>query len=115
MNAFRSTLLASAMLSSLAANAGDLGEARQVTVSYADLDLKTTADVQRLYQRIDTAAAFVCRDLDTKDLSGRHVWKQCLNDAVARAVLDVNAPLLTVHYEAKNSKTPEQVALAASE
>lgn len=115
MNALRPTLLLLAMLPALSTHAAGAGDARQVKVSYADLNLTTTDGAEHLYRRIHSAADAVCRDLETKNLSGRHLWKACVGKAISNAVVDVDASMLTAYYEARQGTGAERVALTSGE
>lgn len=69
---------------------------QQQVVSYADLNLDTEADAAILLSRIESAARNVC-DLHRgpMPLELKTHLEACANAATARAVNDVNAPLLT--------------------
>jgi len=83
---------------SLAATAPD--GTRQETVKFADLDLTRPAGAQELYHRIEHAASDVCDPY----VPGRHIvlirYRDCMDQAIGRAVAEVDAPLLTARYEA---------------
>ena len=115
MNALRSTVLTLAMLPALATHAADAGDIRQAKVSYADLNLTTTEGAEHLYRRIHSAADSVCRDLETKSLNGRRMWKECVGKAISNAVMDIDATLLTALHEAKQGPGAERVALTGGE
>jgi UrcA family protein len=72
------------------------------TVKYADLDLTRNAGAATLYLRIKSAAREVC-----EPISFTYAWKsvatahRCMDQAIFRAVADVNAPLLTSYYQGK--------------
>lgn len=69
----------------------------QQVVSYADLNLQSEADAAILLDRIESAARKVC-GLDRVSilpLAMQYELQVCANQATARAVNDVNAPLLT--------------------
>jgi len=69
---------------------------QQQVVSYADLNLEDAADAAVLFSRIKSAARRVCgqsRGLIPMELQVH--LQVCVDDATARAVADVNAPLLT--------------------
>jgi UrcA family protein len=69
---------------------------QQQVVSYADLNLDNEADAAVLFGRIKNAARKVCgqsRGLIPMEL--QYHMQTCVDDATARAVADVNAPLLT--------------------
>ena len=56
-------------------------------VSYADLDLRTNAGVDRLYARLRLAAADVCGRADFRDLKAKRAENACVAGAVNTAVL----------------------------
>jgi UrcA family protein len=70
-------------------------------VSYADLNLENAADAAILMARIQAAAREVCgvRRASLIPMEIRARLDDCAADATARAVADVNAPLLTQHRE----------------
>lgn len=74
-------------------------QARSVAVSYADLDLSKRAGAETLYRRIRKAARAVC---EPGSLSpGRMgVWRDCIEEAVANAVVSINRPTLTALHRA---------------
>ena len=73
-------------------------------VNYADLDLNRSEGAATLYSRIRSAAKYVCRP-------GSDNWEwtpstnRCTEQAIARAVADVNAPALT-SYHAAHTRQP---------
>jgi UrcA family protein len=72
------------------------------TVSYAGLDLSTEAGARVAYRRIRSAAKGVCSHLHTLEPGQRrHIWETCVNDATARAVVDVGVPGLTAYATAR--------------
>jgi UrcA family protein len=79
-------------------------DAPSVAVRYDDLNLSTTAGVNKLYQRISAAARQVCPDVYSRDphvaLAGQH----CLSSAVAKAVSEVNSPSLAMLHAARSSR-----------
>ena len=83
--------------SGLAAAAPD--GARQVTVKFYDLDLTRLAGAQELYRRIEHAARDVCEPLGA-DPYGLAAYMTCRKSAIARALRDIGAPLLTEHHRA---------------
>jgi UrcA family protein len=113
MNILRSSVLILAAAAAFNLHADD-GDIRQVRVSYAGLDLETRAGAEILFRRIKAAARSVCIEMYGKqDLEQRYRWKQCVNEAIARAVTDVDASTLTTYYLAQQGKAPKPVALAA--
>ena len=70
-------------------------------VSYADLDLDKPADAAILLVRIESAARNVCglRRARLIPLAITQRLEVCVEQATARAIADVDAPLLTDHRE----------------
>jgi len=68
-------------------------------VRFADLDLTRPAGAQELYRRIEHAARDVCEPLGA-DHHGLSAYMTCRKSAIARAIRDVGAPLLTEHDRA---------------
>ena len=75
-------------LSSIAA-APAVAQETQLVVSYADLDLNTTAGVQTLDQRLEAGVKAVCGRPDVRDLKSGVAFEQCKN----AAMLSVNEQL----------------------
>lgn len=117
MKTLRVLLLALSVLSARAALAGETNTAlvNQVAVSYAGLDLSSQNGAATLYRRIRVAAQSVCKELYTLTLGQRrHKWDLCVRDAIARAVLNVNAPALTAYTTARIGDLGNAVAIVAS-
>lgn len=70
---------------------------QQQVVSYADLNLESEFDAGILLIRIRSAARTVCglRDPAVMPLAILDRLETCSEDAIARAVAEVNAPVLT--------------------
>jgi UrcA family protein len=97
-SAMRHTFIACTLLSlSAIATAGSPADSSR-TVGFADLDLTRPAGVAVLYQRIRTAALEVCRPLLERDLTFAAHSRSCVQDAIARAVDEVNAPALSLQH-----------------
>lgn len=76
------------------------GSTPSKTVSFADLDMSKPAGAETLYNRIRSAARFVCRGLANLDAG------KCRADAVEAAVEGVGSRLLTeLHATKTNSET----------
>jgi UrcA family protein len=88
-------------LSALASMISKLDEPASRVVRYGDLDLSRDSGVATLYSRINTAARAVCEPLDVMMLKVLRERFDCRQDAVARAVSEVNSPALTSYYLAK--------------
>lgn len=63
-------------------------------VRFADLDLTRAAGARQLYRRIEHAAHEVCAPYGTRDYD-----RSCADAAIARAVAEIGAPLLTAHHQ----------------
>jgi UrcA family protein len=83
------------------ANTADTADVPAVTVRYADLNLSTEQGSLVLYGRIVAAARQVCEIDDIRDLRALHLAKACREEAIARAVRDVNSPMLASVYAAR--------------
>ena len=80
------------------------------TVKYGDLDLSRTAGAASLYSRIQTAARAVCESPLSTGVRGEMLLsRHCMEESIARAVADVNAPTLTSYHL---MKTKHAVMLA---
>jgi UrcA family protein len=90
-------------VSALAASSGKLDDLPSRKVKYGDLDLNRDAGVAALFSRIKTAAREVCQPIDVLFLNLVRQQYSCSQDAIARAVADVNAPLLTSYFLEKTN------------
>ncbi|HEV7356939.1 MAG TPA: UrcA family protein [Steroidobacteraceae bacterium] len=95
-------------VSSLAASTGRLDDLPSRKVKYGDLDLNRDAGVAALYSRIKTAAREVCQPMDIFFLNLVRQQYSCSQGAIARAVADVNAPLLTSYFLEKASASNDR-------
>ena len=75
-------------------------EPPQRVVRYADLDLTRPAGAATLYSRLRAAARDVCDPVNPRDRTSGN----CAEAAMARAVADVNAPVLTDYYLSKTGQ-----------
>ncbi len=66
----------------------------QVVVRYADLNLANEQGLKTLYRRIAAAAQAVCPQSADRELSLRSLVQECREQAIARAIHDVNIPQL---------------------
>jgi UrcA family protein len=87
---------------SLAAPAGDVPS---VVVKYDGASLATDRGVNDLYRRIMFAARKVCPDPSSRDLFGQRQAQECRNQAVARAIRQIDNSQLAALYasHSKNS------------
>jgi UrcA family protein len=92
-------------VSALAASSGKLDDLPSRKVTYGDLDLNRDAGVAALFSRIKIAAREVCEPVDIVFLNLVRQRYNCTQDAIARAVADVNAPLLTSYFLEKTNAT----------
>jgi UrcA family protein len=97
--------------SGLAAAAPD-DRVRQEIVRFGDLDLTRPADAQELYRRIRHAARTVCEPIGQGGSPLALSDRSCVVQAIARAVAEVNSPLLTERYagQARRQILPVQQA-----
>lgn len=73
--------------------AAQAAEAPTETVSYGDLDLSRSTDVQTLYYRLERASANVCGEAPPFIELSRHlVWSRCYHSALDSAVLKISSP-----------------------
>jgi UrcA family protein len=97
-----------------AAQAGEPADARpHKVVSFKDLNLSTEEGAAVLCKRIKSAAIEVCGHSDSFDLARAYYPQICINEAVSRAVAEVNRPMLTSLYQAKTGKANRQVTTLA--
>lgn len=78
---------------------------RTVTIRYDELDLAKQQGVEALYIRIGSAARRVCRADASLRLRDRANSGACYQDAIGRAVKQVNLPTLTAVHRARTSST----------
>jgi UrcA family protein len=89
-------------LAAVAAHASQLPvEGPVVIVNYADLDISTPPGAEKLYERIEHAAAQLCPQVAFQELSRYAASLRCRNDVVAHAVSRINSPQLTVVYASR--------------
>jgi UrcA family protein len=96
------------------ANAAQADEAMpHKVVSFKDLNLSSTEGAAVLYERIKSASNEVCGKRDRFELWRSRTLQICINDAVSRAVAQVNRPMLTSLYNAKTGKADKQTTTLA--
>ena len=61
-------------------------DAHSVVVRYGDLNLNSQAGVKSLHKRIRNAAESVCSELNSRVLSLRDIYDQCVDQAVSDGV-----------------------------
>jgi UrcA family protein len=74
---------------------------RSEAVSFADLDLNSDAGADALLRRINAASKRVCQPEPTTPgaLSDSTDYAGCRNEAIARAVDEVDSPTLSAAYD----------------
>ena len=81
-------------------------------VKYSDLNLSNADGAKALYRRLSVAAAQVCAPLrDVPVRASKHT--ACIDQAMARAVADVNAPALTEYFTARGGDLSKAVVVAS--
>ena len=76
-------------------------EGVSTVVNYRDLDPSRATDAQRLYGRLKYASKQVCSSYEGR---GLQMWRQrdaCVDEALTKAVEEVNEPLLTALHAAE--------------
>jgi len=71
-------------------------DAPTVRVEYGDLNMNTRAGAEALHQRLRVAARSVCPDTTSRNLRTSIAGRQCVADAVNRAVADIAQPQLAL-------------------
>ena len=92
-------------LSSIAAAAQFSDQAPSQLVQFADLDVSSSEGATLLYSRIRSAARTVCEPVDARTLEAKIPRHGCEDQAVERAVAQVNAPALARYYNLRTGRT----------
>lgn len=90
--------------------AADDREPEQALVSARGVDFNSPAQVQRFYNRLNTAASAVCDDNTATRDQTTDAYKSCVRDAVSGAVRSLNKPLLS-QLDAEQSRKPTALAM----
>ncbi|MEP6549238.1 MAG: UrcA family protein [Gammaproteobacteria bacterium] len=69
-----------------------------LVVRYSNEELTSNVGVQKLYRRIQLAAKQVCPDTSVRDLRGIELARICREQAVAKAIHQVNNSQLAALY-----------------
>ncbi|HEY6643323.1 UrcA family protein [Povalibacter sp.] len=88
--------------------------AKSLTVSFADLNLGTTAGAATLFGRIRAAAAAVCAAENGTALQQKTQYQACMAFAVSNAVAAVNSPSLAAYVDDRTAKRRAPVRIASS-
>jgi len=105
-------LFASAtLLMSAHAVAGDPNAPPQRVVKFGDLNLNHPDGVKALYGRLSSAANAVCHTTpSTPYYAGSSALRNCVRQAMDRAVGDVNNRNLTAYYNQRTGRGTEELA-----
>ncbi len=80
-------------------------DAASIRVDYSDLNLQTRAGAETLHERLRAAARSVCPDTSSRDLRTALAGRQCVANAVNRAVAEVAQPQLALVHSKSTSKS----------
>jgi UrcA family protein len=105
----RSALLGLAVLASGAVFAQEPGTditvtAPSITIKYSDLNLATPSAVEVLYRRVTMAAKEVCNQGQSRELARQVAADRCVDEAVSRAIDQIDVPQLNALYRAKSNR-----------
>jgi UrcA family protein len=81
------------------AQASDTNQPLTKTVAYGDLNLDAAGGAKALYTRLRYAAEDVCSPFEAKELSRQRIWQRCVDSALARAVEQINKPMVTALHD----------------
>jgi UrcA family protein len=87
-----------ALASSFSAVSAADPSSASITVKYADLNVASPSGARVLYERIQTAARSACNYFWFKTDADE---ARCVQNTIAKAVIDVDQPALTAVYNAK--------------
>ena len=79
-------------------------DAPALTVRYSDLNLSTKQGAVALYERIAVAAYRVCAADKVLDLDAMATARVCREAVIAKAVRDVNSPVLASVYAERQGR-----------
>jgi UrcA family protein len=103
LTAFAALGAATLALFSANAAASTAASAPAYEVRFADLDLTSKHDTQRLYSRLRIAAREVCSDFaERKSPLMRDRYKGCMNQALERAIETIGNPALSALHVSKS-------------
>jgi UrcA family protein len=87
------------------------GDAKSLTVQFADLDLSKPEGAITLFGRIKGAARSVCSSLNGRTIRQKQEYAACVDFALSNTVARVDRPVLTEYFASKSSKEkPVKVA-----
>jgi UrcA family protein len=80
-------------------------EAPTVTVDYTKYDLNSAKDVDKLYARLRSASRRVCAPVEGNEYKRGPVWRACFNEALTRAVSQVNHEAVSaLHFRTQRER-----------
>jgi len=94
--------LAGVLAAAAAGAAGAIGDVPAVSVKYSQESLATNGGVYDLYRRITIAAKQVCPDVSIRDLSALRQVAVCREQAVARAISQIDNPKLAALHASRS-------------
>jgi len=104
----RTSMLAAGLFTLICAASGGEAVAAEPAaltkiVHYGDLNLDSEQGAQALYARLRGAAKQVCAPFESIEMTRRRLWQNCINDAVANAVVQVDKTTLSsLHVQVVN-------------
>ena len=101
-----------AITASPLAMADSLVNVKTEVVRYDDIRLISTVGAAVLYGRIRSSADRVCGGpVDAQQIAAQKRYRTCVDEAVSKAVSEVNSPLLSQYYDSKrNSPAPDSIS-----
>jgi UrcA family protein len=78
--------------------AADASQPLTKIVKYGDLNLDSEQGAKVLYARLSGAAKEVCSPLESAELSVRHLWQSCFDNAMADAVGQIDKTMVSALY-----------------
>jgi UrcA family protein len=106
MNSFRAAILTTVTVFGIACSTAIAGVESSivppsVTVKYADLDVHSDQGASMLYARLRSASRQVCANFEGRTLRQRTALKNCFQQALAKAVTNLNVERLTALHQRK--------------
>ena len=96
-------LLLGSLAGVMAAGAATPGnDVPAVVVKYSDQSLATQDGVNQLYRRLMSAARQVCPEAPIRDLGAVRQSQQCRDEAVARAIRQIDNPQLAALHASRS-------------
>ena len=88
------------------------GESLTKIVNYSDLNLNGASGARTLYGRLRMAATQVCAPFTGGTLKDKTNWRECFDPALARAVAEIDAPMLTAYHLSRSGMTEPATRVA---